>query len=112
MNIPYPPIFYFKEETRSLSEVSARILLFATLRKRFGVKELSVKCNGTLRGLIESVSKVLGQDFLNEIYNGESGKIKRNIILMINGRNIKDLREDIRIKDHDIIAVFPPLAGG
>jgi len=30
---------------------------------------------------------------------------------MINGRNIKDLKE-IKIKDGDIIAIFPPLAGG
>jgi molybdopterin converting factor small subunit len=31
---------------------------------------------------------------------------------MINGRNIKDLGEKIEIKDNDVIAIFPPIAGG
>jgi molybdopterin converting factor small subunit len=32
---------------------------------------------------------------------------------MINGRNIKDLKkEEITLKDNDVIAIFPPLAGG
>jgi MoaA/NifB/PqqE/SkfB family radical SAM enzyme len=31
---------------------------------------------------------------------------------MINGRNIKDLEGKIKIKDNDVIAIFPPIAGG
>jgi len=31
---------------------------------------------------------------------------------MINGRNIKDIKGKVRINDGDVIAIFPPLAGG
>jgi molybdopterin converting factor small subunit len=31
---------------------------------------------------------------------------------MVNGRNIKDLKGEIILKDNDVIAIFPPLAGG
>jgi len=36
---------------------------FSTLRRKYRVKELIVECDGTLRVVIESVSKVLGKVF-------------------------------------------------
>ena len=42
-----------------MAEVSAKIMLFATLRKKYGVKDLNVKCDGTLFDLIENASKFL-----------------------------------------------------
>ena len=94
-----------------MADVTVKVRLFATLRKKYGVKELTVKCDGTLRGAIENASKIIGEGFLREIYDENQGKVKENMIIMINGRNIRDLKE-IKIKDGDIIAIFPPLAGG
>ena len=94
-----------------MADATVKVRLFATLRKKYGVKELTVKCDGTLRGAIENASKIIGGGFLKEIYDEKQGKVKENMIIMINGRNIKDLKE-IKIKDGDIIAIFPPLAGG
>ncbi len=94
-----------------MADATVKVRLFATLRKKYGVKELTVKCDGTLRGAIENASKIIGEGFLREIYDENQGKVKENMIIMINGRNIKDLKE-IKIKDGDIIAIFPPLAGG
>lgn len=92
--------------------VSVKVLLFATLRKKYGTKELIVNCDGTVRSLIESISKILGEDFFNDVYDKERGKIRDDIIFAINGRNIKDLKGDIKLKDQDIVSIFPPLAGG
>ena len=94
-----------------MADATVKVRLFATLRKKYGVKELTVKCDGTLRGAIENASKIIGEGFLKEIYDENQGKVKENMIIMINGRNIRDLKE-IKIKDGDIIAIFPPLAGG
>ena len=94
-----------------MADATVKVRLFATLRKKYGVKELTVKCDGTLRGAIENASKIIGEGFLKEIYDENRGKVKENMIIMINGRNIRDLKE-IKIKDGDIIAIFPPLAGG
>jgi molybdopterin synthase sulfur carrier subunit len=95
-----------------VAEVSAKIMLFATLREKYGVKDLNVKCDGTVFNLIENASKILGKSFFEEVYDKNQGKVKENIIFMINGRNIKDLGEKVRIKDNDVIAIFPPIAGG
>ena len=94
-----------------MADATVKVRLFATLRKKYGVKELTVKCDGTLRGAIENASKIIGEGFLREIYDENRGKVKGNMIIMINGRNIRDLKE-IKIKDGDVIAIFPPLAGG
>jgi molybdopterin synthase sulfur carrier subunit len=92
--------------------VSAKIMLFATLRKKYGVKDLNVECDGTIFNLIENASKILGGSFFDDVYDKNQGKVRENIIFMINGRNIKDLGEKIKIKDNDVIAIFPPIAGG
>jgi len=94
-----------------MADATVKVRLFATLRKKYGVKELTVKCDGTLRGVMENASKIIGEGFIKEIYDEKQGKVKENMIVMINGRNVKDIKE-IKIKDGDIIAIFPPLAGG
>jgi len=98
---------------------SVKVMLFATLRKKYGKRELTVSCNGTVRGLIESLSKTLGEEFFNDIYDKEHDKVRSNLIFTINGRNIKDLKGsteldggNIELKEGDVIAIFPPLAGG
>ena len=92
--------------------ISAKILLFATLRKKYGAKNLTVRCDGSVRNLIENASKILGSSFLDDVFDKGRDKIRGDIIFMINGRNIKDLKGKIEIKNGDEIAIFPPLAGG
>ena len=50
-----------------MADATVKVRLFATLRKKYGVKELTVKCDGTLRGAIENASKIIGEGFLREI---------------------------------------------
>jgi MoaD family protein len=95
-----------------LAGVSVKLKLFATLRKNYGVKELDVECDGTIFNLIENASKILGRSFFDDIYDKNQGKVRDNIIFMINGRNIKDLGEKIKLTDNDVVAIFPPIAGG
>jgi len=92
--------------------VSAKIVLFASLRKKYKTKELAVKCDGTLQDLIENASKILGDRFFDDVYDRKQGKVREDIILMINGRNFKDLKGKVEINDGAVIAVFPPLGGG
>ena len=95
-----------------MGEVAAKVVLFATLRKKFGVRELEVKCDGTIRNLIEKASMKLGKDFFEMIYDIDRNSVKDEFLFTINGRNIKDIKKEARIKDGDVIAIFPRIAGG
>ena len=92
--------------------VSVKIMLFATLRSKYKTRELVVNCDGTLPNMIENASKILGQEFVDDVYDKKRGKVREDMIIMVNGRNIKDLEGEITLKDNDVIAIFPPLAGG
>jgi molybdopterin synthase sulfur carrier subunit len=91
---------------------SVKIMLFATLRSKYKTRELTVTCDGTLLNLMENASKILGSEFIVDVYNRKKGKVRDDMIIMVNGRNIKDLKGEIILKDNDVIAIFPPLAGG
>jgi len=87
--------------------VKVRIELFATLREKFG-RCIEVECNGSLEDCFIQASKQLGEEFLDEVI--KDGKLRDDRIITVNGRNVKDeIRELI---DGDVIAVFPPIAGG
>jgi len=95
-----------------LALVSVKILLFATLRSKYKTRELTVTCDGTLLNMIENASKTLGPEFIDDVYDRNRGKVRDDMIIMVNGRNIKDLKGEITLKDNDVVAIFPPLAGG
>jgi len=75
-----------------MTPVSDKTLLFVTLRKKYGAKGLTVKCEGSARNLIENASKILGSSFLDDIFDKGCDEIMEDIIFVINGRNIKDLK--------------------
>jgi len=92
--------------------VRARILLFATLRDKYKVRELEVKCDGTVRNLIENAASILDKDFLNRVYDVCQNKVREELIFAVNGRNMKDIKGEIEIKEGDAVAIFPLIAGG
>ena len=82
------------------------VKLFANLRKLAGKKELSV--TGTTLGVVvhELVQRhpPVGEIILQ---NGELGP---HIVVTLNGHNIMDL--ETPVMEQDVIAIFPPIAGG
>lgn len=82
------------------------IKLFANLRKIAGIKELSV-AGTSLRGILnELVKEVPALDGVIL----EEGQIRPHIVITINGHNAAEL--DVTVTEQDIIAIFPPIAGG
>jgi len=83
-----------------------KIKLFANLRKIAETKELSV--NGTsLRGVLTELEKVVPA--LDGVIL-EDGQIRPHFVITINGHNEDDL--DVNVTEQDLIAIFPPIAGG
>ena len=82
------------------------IKLYANLRKLAGTKELSVT-GGTIGLVLNELVKrnpPVGDVIL------ENGKLRQHIVVMRNGHNIIDL--ETPVTEQDIVAIFPPIAGG
>ena len=92
--------------------VIIEIILFATLRDKYGVRKIEIECDGTIRNLIDNTARRLGDSFLASVYDSDREKVRDDLIFAINGRNLKDLKGEIELKEGDRIAIFPPVAGG
>jgi molybdopterin synthase sulfur carrier subunit len=82
------------------------IKLFANLRKIAETKELSVNetsLSGVLNELVKEVPALNGVIL-------EDGQIRPHFVITINGHNVADL--DVTVTEQDLIAIFPPIAGG
>jgi MoaD family protein len=82
------------------------VKLCANLRKLAGTKELSIT-GATVRAVVNELAKrnpSIGEAIF------ENGKLRQHIVVTVNGHNTIDL--DTPVKEQDIIAIFPPIAGG
>jgi len=82
------------------------IKLYANLRKLAGTKEIAIR--GESIG--EIVSELVRQKPSLEGAILEEGEIRPHVIILINGLNATEI--DAPVNEDDVIAVFPPIAGG
>ena len=82
------------------------VKLYANLRKLAGTKELSIT-GTTVWAVMNEVARKhpdVGEVILQ---NGELGP---HIVVTLNGQNTVDL--ETPVTEQDILAIFPPIAGG
>lgn len=82
------------------------VKLYANLRKLAGTKELSIT-GATVGALVNELARQspsLGAVLV------ENGALRRHVIVTLNGQNIVDL--ETPVAEQDIVAIFPPIAGG
>lgn len=82
------------------------VKLYANLRKLAGKKEVSLT-GGTIGALVSELiqqNPPVGDVIL------QKGKLGPHMIITLNGQNISNL--DTPVTEQDILAIFPPIAGG
>jgi len=82
------------------------VKLYANLRKLAGTKELSVT-GSTVRAAL-SVLVERNPQLGEVILAGE--ELRPHIVITLNGHNVIDL--DVNVNEQDVVAIFPPIAGG
>ncbi|MHB9099672.1 MAG: ubiquitin-like small modifier protein 1, partial [Syntrophales bacterium] len=89
------------------------IRAYATLREVIGTSEttLVLPPGETVKGLLENLCKT--HPGLRAQLFDVAGQVKPYILILKNGRNIMSLQQlDTVIGEDDVIALFPPVAGG
>jgi len=92
--------------------MNVTVKAFADVRKLLG-RELviSIPEGETVRYLLQILGNTYA-GFLPRILEHD-GQLRRYVSILENGRNIRSLNDlDTRLAEGDVIAIFPPLAGG
>ena len=84
----------------------AVIKLYANLRKLAGGNELSV-AGRSVRAMLEELVRQRPKLEAAILSNGNIGE---HVVLILNGLNVTDM--DQAVADEDVLAIFPPIAGG
>jgi len=82
------------------------VKLYANLRKLVGMKELSI--TGVTLGAVLSELAEQKPDLDGIIL--ENGQIRPHVVITVNGHNATEL--GVPVTEQDLIAIFPPIAGG
>ena len=81
----------------------AKVKFYATLRHAAGVREAELQA--------DSVNELL--ELLSRQYGGKLDRYLKLSIVLVNGRNVRDLKGiKTRIKPDDVVSIYPPLGGG
>ena len=82
------------------------IKLFANLRQLAGIKEASIP-GRTLGAVLNKL--VLQHPSLHGVVL-EDGELRPHVVITMNGHNVSDIA--MQVTEQDVIAIFPPIAGG
>lgn len=82
------------------------IKLYANLRKVAGTKELAIEGTTLQSVLVELIKEKPALDGLIL----EKDSLRPHVVVTVNGQNALELTS--AISEQDVIAIFPPIAGG
>jgi len=67
----------------------------------------------TVEKVLKRLSEIYGKDFVEYVFERETGEIQSFLLLLVNGRSITTLEGlKTRIVDGDVLAILPPVGGG
>jgi molybdopterin synthase sulfur carrier subunit len=91
------------------------VRVFATFREILGLKEveLDLPPNTTVFSMIDLLSRDYSHDKLKGQVFDNSGRIRKFVKILVNGRDSYFLNgPSTQLHDGDIVAMFPPVGGG
>jgi MoaD family protein len=93
-------------------KVSVRF--FAALREIVGKKEETLQFpedkDVTIEKVLKRLTALHGKDFVEYVYDAQTGEVRGYLHLLVNEKNMKGLKA--QLKDGDVLAIIPPVGGG
>jgi molybdopterin synthase sulfur carrier subunit len=93
------------------------IRFFTILREILGKKEELLEfAHGelvTVDRVLKTLAQLCGKDFVEYVYDHDTGGIKSYLQLLVNGKSILTLNGlQTELENGDVLAILPPVGGG
>ncbi len=88
------------------------VRFFANFREAVDKREERVEGANSIASLFKKLTDKFGERLAKELYS-ENGEFKDAVNILVNGRGVR-LPQDLKmkLKDGDVVAIFPPVSGG
>lgn len=92
------------------------VRFFTSLREITGKREETLEFQEdmvTLDSVLKKLAERYGKDFVDYVYEGQTGKVRDFLQFLVNGRSASTLKGlDTELTNGDIVAIIPPVGGG
>jgi len=90
-----------------------KFLFFSSLQDVTHTNRTEININGTVQDALNKIFELYGDTLKNRLFNQNTGKIKRYIIVAVNRRDIRHLEGlNTSLIEGDEISILPAAAGG
>lgn len=89
------------------------VKFFANFREAVGQGQVEVAAVGDVAALLDELVRRFGEKITGQLYESGSKKLRETVNVLVNGHGINLLSGiDTKLKDGDVVAIFPPVSGG
>ncbi|MFH1821365.1 MAG: ubiquitin-like small modifier protein 1 [Methanobacteriota archaeon] len=91
--------------------MSITVKFFANFREAAGVEKTEVDGVKDISSLLDVLVAKFGAKLKEQLFEGK--KLRETVNILINGRGVNlEKGLDAKLRDGDVLAVFPPVSGG
>lgn len=94
-------------------QLAITVKFFASFREATGREQEIVEKAANVASLLEELTKRFGDKLSRLLYEPGTNKLRDTVNILVNGRGINLLSGlQTKLRDGDVVAIFPPVSGG